>query len=266
METIKCEACGSSDVIVENGYYVCQYCGTKSLLVAQGKTVSPKQFPVLPKNYMCPEGAINGLFSVGPNEWVLFSKGNLQNHASTGHWRFAERQYDIVGETGLNDGWNDLFGWDTAKVPESNAGWFTLSIVQWTYLLKKRSVASDMRFVKAQVVGVNGIILLPDSWNTSYYVFFKVNRVEANYTENAISASDWETKLQSNGAVFLPAAGHRDGTKVLQSGSFGFYWSSTGGSFGRANCMNFNAANLDPCDGKGRSNGYAVRMVCPVRI
>lgn len=32
MEIIKCKACGSNDVIVENGYYICQYCFTKHLI------------------------------------------------------------------------------------------------------------------------------------------------------------------------------------------------------------------------------------------
>ena len=96
METIKCKACGSNDVIVQDGFYVCQYCGTKSLLDSQIKCPPKKQIPVLPKNYVCPEGAIDGLFSVGPEEWVLFSKGNLQNQASMGQWRFAEHQYDFV--------------------------------------------------------------------------------------------------------------------------------------------------------------------------
>ena len=88
-----------------------------------------------------PTGAIDGLFSVGENQQVYFSKGNLQYRASTNTWRFANHQFDFVGGT-LNEGseyaevfgnvyengikcsnnrissdysgWIDLFGWGTS--------------------------------------------------------------------------------------------------------------------------------------------------------
>ncbi len=62
---------------------------------------------------------------------VVFSPGNLQYQASTDTWRFAEHQYDYVGDggttggnvTGSNNtlisstyaGWIDLFGWGTSN-------------------------------------------------------------------------------------------------------------------------------------------------------
>ena len=60
-------------------------------------------------------GASNALFSVGPNTQVHFSKGNMQYQASTGTWRFAEHQYDFIGENNEQispyySGWIDLFG------------------------------------------------------------------------------------------------------------------------------------------------------------
>ena len=66
-----------------------------------------------------PTGAINGLFSVSDTKQVYFSQGNLQYQASTNTWRFAENQYDYVGEansniSSYNDGWIDLFGWGTS--------------------------------------------------------------------------------------------------------------------------------------------------------
>ena len=67
-----------------------------------------------------PTGAINGLFtinSVGDQIW--FSQGNLQYLASTGSWRFAEKQTDYIGSNNSNisatyNGWIDLFGWGTS--------------------------------------------------------------------------------------------------------------------------------------------------------
>lgn len=65
------------------------------------------------------EGAINARFSVSDKTTVVFAKGNLQYQASTGTWRFATNQYDLVGEdNALADtsysGWIDLFGWGTS--------------------------------------------------------------------------------------------------------------------------------------------------------
>ena len=65
------------------------------------------------------EGALSGDFSVSETEKVRFSKGNLQYRASTNTWRFAENQWDYVGEGNTNasasyDGWIDLFVFGTS--------------------------------------------------------------------------------------------------------------------------------------------------------
>jgi len=64
-------------------------------------------------------GAIKAAFSVSDSKQVYFSQGNLQYQASTGTWRFAEHQYDIIGNdnaniSSTNSGWIDLFGWGTS--------------------------------------------------------------------------------------------------------------------------------------------------------
>ena len=66
-----------------------------------------------------PTGALNGLFSVNDTLQVYFSQGNLQYQPSAYLWRFAEHQWDYVGEDNANispdyDGWIDLFGWGTS--------------------------------------------------------------------------------------------------------------------------------------------------------
>ncbi len=86
-----------------------------------------------------PEGAVKGLFSISETEQVYFSKGNLQYQASTDTWRFAENQWNFVGdelngnvaENGVKcdnaligsnyDGWIDLFGWGTSGWDNGNA-------------------------------------------------------------------------------------------------------------------------------------------------
>ena len=64
-------------------------------------------------------GASNAVFSVAEGRTVHFSRGNLQYQASTNTWRFAEHQYDIIGDansniSSSNSGWIDLFGWGTS--------------------------------------------------------------------------------------------------------------------------------------------------------
>lgn len=67
---------------------------------------------------------VPGSFSVSATKKVFFSKGNLQYQASTGTWRFAENQYDAIGNNAGNNNftetrstqsdWIDLFGWGTS--------------------------------------------------------------------------------------------------------------------------------------------------------
>jgi hypothetical protein len=65
------------------------------------------------------EGALAGRFTLPSGKDIYFSKGNLQYQASTGTWRFAEHQYDVIGSANSNisstyAGWIDLFGWGTS--------------------------------------------------------------------------------------------------------------------------------------------------------
>lgn len=46
------------------------------------------------------EGIIDRLFTINHNgDQVYFSQGNLQYQASTNTWRFAENQWDFVGDS-----------------------------------------------------------------------------------------------------------------------------------------------------------------------
>ena len=78
-------------------------------------------------------GLLTGMFTINASgDKVQFSQGNLQYQASTSTWRFAENQYDYVGDasdgnvyvestksnnSSINEfytGWIDLFGWGTS--------------------------------------------------------------------------------------------------------------------------------------------------------
>ena len=60
------------------------------------------------------ENAINAVYSVSPTNKVYFAKGNIQYHPATWTWRFAEHQWDVIGDANKNisekyNGWIDLF-------------------------------------------------------------------------------------------------------------------------------------------------------------
>ena len=246
----------------------------------------------------CPEGAINGVFSVSSREKVYFSKGNLQYKPATMKWYFAENQYDIIGGGGANNdcpGSRDLFRWGTGKDPMKvvndaneyatfndwgdnvieNGGkktnkWRTLTIYEWDYVLKERVTTSGIRYAKACVNGVNGLILLPDSWDKKTFKLKKTNNNEAKFADNKISAEVWTNVLEANGAVFLPAGGW---TKYEYNKLYKYYqhlfrgvneevtyWSSTSYDKDKTDAYIFDLEFRI----NSKHHGESVRLVCPV--
>lgn len=152
--------------------------------------------------------------------------------------------------------------------PISNGGnttlqWRTLTQGEWDYVFNTRSTSSGIRYAKAKVNNVNGVILLPDNWSSSYYTLYSTNSIDASYSSNVISSSTWTNSLQSHGAVFLPAAGRRNGTSVDSEGS-GQYWSASSTSNFSDACLVIFYDDLfyTNCSGM-RYEGRSVRLVCP---
>ena len=227
----------------------------------------------------------NGTFSVSQTKKVIFSKGNLQYQASTNTWRFAEHQWDFIGEDNKNisssyAGWIDLFGWGTGNNPtkisanddyntfsdwgrntiggETNR-WRTLTKDEWEYLLFERT--TSIRFVKAKINGYGGIILLPDNWKGDYRLY-NVDTIEALFEDNLIQAWDWNEYFEPYGAVFLPATGYRHGRDVgkhddVESG----YWTSTDNVEGLAQSLSFTSDWIGIMRIAYRYWGQAVRLV-----
>lgn len=139
--------------------------------------------------------------------------------------------------------------------------WRTLTIDEWEYVFNTRSTSSGVRYAKAQVAGVNGVILLPDDWSTSCYSLSNVNNGGASYSSNVIGSSNWISNLQAHGAVFLPAAGDRFMGQVDDVGSYGRYWSASSASSTGAFCLHFYTI-LD-FRSANRFYGHSVRLVCP---
>ena len=215
-------------------------------------------------------GALPGQFTVNAGGGkVYFSQGNLQYQASTGTWRFAPNQYDMIGSDNANisdsyTGWIDLFGWGTGDAPTksstnnsdystftdwgtnaiSNGGntanmWSTLTVGEWGYLLEHHTKGWST------VNGVNGYVIRPDGVSTA---------VASSYT-----ASEWAVE-EAAGSVFLPAACSRGGTS-FNAGSWGDYWSSTPSNSDDAYYLYFHSGGQNPANSACRWGGRSVRLV-----
>ncbi len=72
------------------------------------------------------EGALPGLFSVSATKKVYFSKGNLQYQASTKTWRFAEHQYDYVGDESYGNVYENGVKSNNENISKEYTGWIDL--------------------------------------------------------------------------------------------------------------------------------------------
>ena len=141
-----------------------------------------------------------------------------------------------------------------------NHRWRTLTNEEWAYVINFRTTYTSIRYAKARVNNVNGVILLPDNWSSSTYHLNNTNQDIASYNSNIISSSQWLT-LENAGAVFLPAAGYRDGTSVLDVGFYGGYWSSSYGYVDYSCSLGFGEDHLFPVFCYYRYFGRSVRLV-----
>ena len=189
-------------------------------------------------------------------------------------------QYGISNSTTTNstDGYGNVVGeylksdWGNLAISNggnaTNSGWFTLTSAEWTYLFgtdssNKRTTTSGILFAKATVSGKSGVVLLPDDWSSSYYTLSSTNTTGADFTTNSITADDWTSQFEAHGAVFLPAAGYRNGSTVNSAGSNGRYWSSSPNASNVRNAyiVYFNSGSLNPASNDLRCLGYSVRLV-----
>ena len=235
-------------------------------------------------------------FSISAMGHVIFAPGNLQYHPANNEWRFAESQTDYIGETNFSisssyDGWIDSFGWSgntgvatfgvsTSEDYNDYSGtfvdwgtnqigdnapntWRTLSKDEWVYLFKTRTNA-DLLYGIAQVKGVNGMVVLPDNWETPTGLTFKSGQQgwDDDYSNfQSFTAEQW-SEMEKAGALFLPANGFRKGTTMdAVVGYAAYYWSSTEVNSEKAYYMFFDYMDLFPQSNFSRSRGCSVRLV-----
>lgn len=172
------------------------------------------------------------------------------------YYAYGDPIYYLYNQNGQADwGYNAIYNGGH----QENIGWKTLTNDEWGYVFNNRTTTSTIRYAKAKVNKVKGVILLPNSWNATTYVLNSTNTSSADFTSNTVTAADWTDILEANGAVFLPAAGCRFGSSLDAEGSWGYYWSSNAnGTY--ANYLLF-GSSLNPQNYNDRCKGYSVRLI-----
>ena len=161
--------------------------------------------------------------------------------------------YGLYRDEALKSDWGNTIG----------AGWRTLTLNEWDYLLYTRTTTSGARFAKVTVNSKNGVILLPDDWSTSYHSLESTNTSGVSYTTNIINATDWANDFEAHGAVFLPASGYRTGVTINNPDTSGRYVSSSSSSSDSRYVMflSFDDKNMNTTSTNYRYHGRAVRLV-----
>jgi len=143
--------------------------------------------------------------------------------------------------------------------------WRLLTFKEWEYLLLNRNTCSRVLWAKAQVNGVNGLIILPDNWDDSKYALnTAAYTITQPFSNNTISVTDWTNIFEPAGCVFLPAAGcvdyDCDNDLLSYESNEGFYWSSN--SQGRDNATSywFKNSNGNTVLGKFKCSAASVRL------
>ena len=239
-----------------------------------------------------------GVFSVAPDKKVSFSQGNLQYLPAINLWKFADTQYEYLGNANKYlkptfRNWVDLFGWSannttapfgvsTSTNVADYAGdfvdwgenticgdapgtWRTLSADEWEYLFEKRKNALQLRS-KGSIDGHRGHILLPDDWVLPEGVQFvaEPDNLTMELDINTYTPAEWSI-MEEAGAVFLPAAGRRDGTTVGYLVEYSGVWSSTSTTNTNAfhTYYNYDSQIIEHhwTSATSRINGRSVRLV-----
>ena len=242
-----------------------------------------------------------GVFSVAPDKKVSFSQGNLQYLPAINLWKFADTQYEYLGNANKYlkptfRNWVDLFGWSASNTTapfgvstSTNAAdyagdfvdwgtnticgdapgtWRTLSVDEWGYLFQGRKNATQL-YSKGNIDGLRGMIILPDNWVMPEGLHFTAQptNLTMELDINTYTQAEWQ-RMEEAGAVFLCPTGRRDGTKIDYLEYYGGYWSSSKISNSNHVChMYYNykskifMTDYKEGDYSYGTNGRAVRLV-----
>jgi len=132
--------------------------------------------------------------------------------------------------------------------------WRTLTHDEWEYLIGRNGKYGFA------TIGDNytGMVLLPDDWTLPSGVTFTAG-YDNEYNTNTSTTAQWQ-KMEAAGAIFLPAAGARNGTNVYNVSMGGPYWSCTYDDENNAWMVDLGTDFVE-MDYGFRSRGFSVRLV-----
>lgn len=205
-------------------------------------------------------GTISGTGSVDLFGWV----------GETGKMTTYPAKYGISISSDPNDystsATDKLNEWGTLAIINggntSNSGWRTLTRDEWGYLFKTRTDANQ-KYGHGRINGVNGMIILPDSWTLPTGLTFSAGN---SFWINNYTIDQWYL-MEAAGAIFLPAAGGRSdyGAKVKYAGIYGRYWASSPvPETNSAGAVFFASESLNPTSDYWPNYGNSVRLVMTV--
>ena len=239
---------------------------------------------------------VGGTWRFAEHQFDMCDKNTTKNHVTSDYTQASTKWIDLFGwgTSGYNHGGICYQPWSTSMTTNeyyaystsihtynlydqsgmadwgkanaiSNGGnqagkWRTLtgdSNGEWDYLINSRSDAANL-YGEGKVGNCTpGLIILPDDWSLPAGLSFTPGK--SDYS-NVYSYSQW-AQMEAAGAVFLPAAGLRDGTSVRYVGESGLYWSSSYNNNNRAGDLYFLSGDVRPSIADDRRIGRSVRLV-----
>ena len=195
----------------------------------------------------------NSVWGFSTNPWSYISQNTSINNATncdlfgfstdsqygTTCWSKYTGNGSLMGSDKTFVDWGNALG--------TNSGWYTLTSTEWLYVFNTRTNTvtfnstsmGTLRWVRANVSGVNGVILFPDgnvTLNVSDKSLVKPGRfISATTSDNTFTADEWNNAFKPAGCVFLPAiSGFRYSTDLKENyftgnnfGNVCYYWSKT---------------------------------------
>ena len=197
---------------------------------------------------------------------------------------------DPMKYTTVNSDYNDWHEWGEHNIvnsgkPDATGWWVTMKHNEWSYLLDDRTNATT-KIGAAQIntgtAGyVKGLILLPDKWNGPSITALTWSSTgsgtnltwtcHGDCTDNKYTSEALWLEMERYGAVFLPAAGYRDGDDydggTATAQNRGCYWASTMSTAAAAWSFRFEDLTTSSVFSftenypMAPDNGHAVRLV-----
>ena len=150
---------------------------------------------------------------------------------------------------------------------DKNHTWRALSHAEWLYLINNRTTTTNLptpnaRYAKAMVNGTYGVIIFPDTYTHPHVIPspIGINQTgDSGWNGNNYTTSQWD-EMESAGAIFLPAAGRRNGSSLTNVNEQGRYWTTDRNS-NTGKFIYFTSTSFRLNDGISVFNGQSVRPV-----